>query len=87
MFRYLESNDVSLNAVVVQQLRAYLLDEQLSSDISLPKFIQALEIIFKNSQKFVGISFDEWATLIATNRGKVKIKLQKNKFPNYIFLH
>jgi hypothetical protein len=78
MFHYLESNDASMNAVVVQQLRAYLLDEQLSAEILLPKFIQALQIIFKDSQKFAEISLDEWATLIEKNRGKVKIKLFKN---------
>jgi hypothetical protein len=74
MFRYLESDDVSMNVLVVQQLRAYLLDEQLSSEILLPKFIQTLQIIFQNSQKLAEISFDEWSTLIAKNRGKVKIK-------------
>ncbi len=85
MFRCLESNDESMNALVVQQLRAYLLDEQLSSDISLPKFIQALEIIFKNSQKFSEVSFDEWTTLVTKNRGKVKIKFLRKRIPNYIF--
>jgi hypothetical protein len=82
MFRYLESDDVSMNVLVVQQLRGYLLDEQLSSEILLPKFIQALQIIFQNSQKFTEISFDEWSTLIAKNRGKVKIKF----FSNSIFV-
>jgi len=74
MFRYLESDDASMNALVVQQLRGYLIDEQLSSEILLPKFIQALQIIFKNSQKFAEVSLNEWTTLIAKNRGKVKIE-------------
>ncbi|CAF1511581.1 unnamed protein product, partial [Rotaria sordida] len=51
MFRYLESDGGSKNAYVVQQLHACLLNEQLSSEILLSKFIQALQIIFKNSQK------------------------------------
>ncbi len=74
MFRYLESDDASMNVLVVEQLRAFLLDEQLSSDILLPKFIQALEIIFNNPQKFSEVSFDEWTILVAKNRGKVKKK-------------
>lgn len=74
MFRHLESDDASMNALVVQQLRAYLLDEQLSSEILLSKFIQALQIIFKNAQKFAEVSLDEWITLVSKNRGKVKNK-------------
>ncbi|CAF3993397.1 unnamed protein product [Rotaria sordida] len=71
MFRYLESDDGSKNAYVVQQLHACLLNEQLSSEILLSKFIQALQIIFKNSQKSTEVSLDEWETLIAKNRGKI----------------
>ncbi len=74
MFGYLESDDVSMNAFVVQQLRAYLVDEQLSPDILLSKFIQALQIIFRNSRKFPEISLDEWSKLIAKNRGKVRYR-------------
>ncbi|CAF3437622.1 unnamed protein product [Rotaria sp. Silwood1] len=73
MFHYLESNDASKNSLVVQQLRTYLLNEQLPSEILLPKFIQALQIILRNSQKFTDISLGEWATLIAKNRGKIFI--------------
>ncbi|CAF3890479.1 unnamed protein product, partial [Rotaria sordida] len=71
MFRYLESDDVSKNVYVVQQLRVCLLNEQLSSEILLSKFIQALQIIFKNSQKFIEVSLDEWERLITKNRGKI----------------
>ena len=73
LFHYLESDDISLNTLVVQRLRGYLLDEQLSSEILLPKFVQALQIIFRNSQKFAAVPLDEWAILIAKNRGKVKL--------------
>jgi hypothetical protein len=76
----LESDDASMNALVVQQLHAYLLDEQLSPEILLPKFIQALQMIFKNSKKFPEVSLDEWARLISKNRGKVKIKIPKINF-------
>lgn len=75
MFRHLESDDISMNVLVVQQLRAYLLDGRLPSEIALLKFIQALQFIFKNKNKFPEVSFDEWITLVSKNRGKVKIKL------------
>ncbi len=86
MFRYLESDDASMNALVVQQLRGYLIDEQLSSEILLPKFIQALQIIFQNSQKFAEISLDEWSTLIAKNRGKVKLNFFQILFLCFVFI-
>ena len=73
MFHYLESDDTHLNILVVQRLRGYLLNEQLSSEILLPKFVQALQTIFRNSQKFASVSLDEWAMLIAKNRGKVML--------------
>ena len=72
MFRNLESNDLSKNKLVIQQLRTYLVNEQLPSEILLPKLIQALQTTFKNPQKYTEISLDEWATLITKNRGKVK---------------
>ncbi|CAF2799981.1 unnamed protein product [Rotaria sp. Silwood2] len=71
LFRHLESDDTSMNALIIRQLRGYLVDEQLSSEILLPKFIQALQFIFQNSQKFPEVSLDEWTTLIAKNRGKI----------------
>ncbi|CAF0880501.1 unnamed protein product [Adineta steineri] len=71
MFHCLESNDPSMNALVVQQIRAYLIEKQLPTEISLAKFIQALETIIKNSKKFTTVSFDELATLISDNRGKI----------------
>ena len=71
LFNCLESNDPSMNALVVEQLRAYLLDEQLPSNILLPKFIQALQKIFRNRGKFSQISLEEWEQLIGINRGKV----------------
>jgi len=74
-----------MNALAVQQLRGYLLNEQLPSEILLPKFIQALQIIFKHSQKFTEVSLDEWATLIENHRGKVNIK-HFLKFPDYIIV-
>jgi hypothetical protein len=85
MFRYLESDDVSMNAFVVQQLRAYLVDEQLSADISLSKFMQALQIIFRNSQKFAEVSLDEWSKLVAKNRGKVNKRIF-NQCLNFILI-
>ena len=72
MFRHLESDDTSMNALVVEQLHAYLIDGQLSPEILPQKFIQALQFIFKNPKKFPQVSLDEWATLISKNRGKVK---------------
>lgn len=71
LFKCLESNDPSMNALVVEQLRAYLLDEQLPSNILLPKFIQALQKIVRNRDKFSQVSLEEWEQLIGINRGKV----------------
>ncbi|UJR38217.1 hypothetical protein I4U23_030890 [Adineta vaga] len=71
MFRHLESDDPSTNALVIGKLHSFLVDKQLSKEISLQKFIQALQTVFKNSRKFVQIRLDEWATLIANNRGKI----------------
>ncbi len=84
MFRCLESNDPSMNALVVEQLRAYLTDERLSSEISLSKFIQALQIIFRNSQKFTNVSLDEWSKLIAKNRGKVNVEISIDFFTLFV---
>ncbi|CAF3633749.1 unnamed protein product [Rotaria sp. Silwood1] len=71
LFRHLESDDASMNALIIRQLRGYLVDEQLSSEILLPKFIQALQFVFRNFRKFPEVSLDEWTTLIAKNRGKI----------------
>jgi len=74
LFQYLESNDASMNEIAVKQLQTYLVNEQLPSDISMQKFIQALQMIFKNTDKFSQLSLDQWWTLIEPNRGKVKSK-------------
>lgn len=71
MFRQLESDEASVNASIVSQLHGYLVDQQLSNEISLSKFIQALQTILKNPRRFPQVSLDKWATLIANNRGKV----------------
>jgi hypothetical protein len=73
-----------MNALVVEQLRAYLTDERLSSEISLSKFIQALQIIFRNSQKFTNVSLDEWSKLIAKNRGKVNVEISIDFFTLFV---
>jgi len=74
LFQYLESNDASMNEIAVKQLQTYLVNEQLPSDISMQKFIQALQMIFKNTDKFSQLSLDQWWSLIEPNRGKVKSK-------------
>ncbi|CAF3068718.1 unnamed protein product [Rotaria sp. Silwood2] len=68
---YLESDDPSMNAHAIRQLRAYLVGKQLSSKIVLPKFIQAIQFMLQNSRKFPEVLLDEWAILIANNRGKI----------------
>lgn len=83
MFRCLESNEKSMNALVAQQLQGYLSDGQLPAEILLPKFIQALQVIFKNPQKFAQISLEQWARLIEQNRGKVATLL--TSFPILLF--
>ncbi len=60
-------------------------DEQLSADISLSKFMQALQIIFRNSQKFAEVSLDEWSKLVAKNRGKVNKRIF-NQCLNFILI-
>ena len=72
LFSSLQSNDPLVNATIVERIRACLRDEQAPSKISLAKFIQALQTIVQNTQKFSQISLDEWQRLISNNRGKVR---------------
>ncbi|CAF3559986.1 unnamed protein product [Rotaria socialis] len=71
LFRRLESDDESINALAISQLRTYLVNEQLSSEILLPTFVQALQFIFHNFRKFPRVSLSKWILLIAKNRGKI----------------
>ena len=71
MFRLLSCDDPTSNSYVVDQLQQILVDEKPSSLISLPKFIQALEVVIKKPKKFTQVSLDQWQTLIMRNRGKV----------------
>lgn len=71
LFSSLQSNDSSINATIVEKFRLCLLDEQLPSNISPAKFIQALQTIVRNHQKFSQVSLDEWQALISKNRGRV----------------
>ncbi|CAF2201932.1 unnamed protein product [Rotaria magnacalcarata] len=71
LFRRLESDDESINALAISQLRTYLVNEQLSSEILLPTFVQALQFIFHNFRKFPRVSLSKWIILIAKNRGKI----------------
>ncbi|CAF3201556.1 unnamed protein product [Rotaria socialis] len=71
LFRNLESNDASMNALAVHQLHTCLLNQQLPSELLLQKFIQAINIVIRNAHKFTEISCNEWETLIAENRGKI----------------
>ncbi|CAF1460969.1 unnamed protein product [Adineta ricciae] len=71
MFRRLESDDPAMYTIVVEKLHSCLVNKQLSGEISLQKFIQALQTVFMKTRKFSQISLDEWATLIENNRRKI----------------
>lgn len=71
MFRLLSCDDPASNTYVVDQLQQILVDEKPSTLISLPKFIQALEVVMKKPKKFTQVSLDQWQRLIMRNRGKV----------------
>ncbi|CAF4240433.1 unnamed protein product [Rotaria sp. Silwood2] len=66
LFCHLESDDASMNALFIRQLRVDLVDEQFHR-----KFVQIFQFIFRNSRKFSKVSLDKWAILITKNRGKI----------------